>query len=84
MRRRTACRRRIAFGLSQRFYPFDYEHGRLTRAIAAAAIGYVAAAQLPAMPSDRRCARARDDGHGGDGRALVDDAGFSVRTSFAA
>ncbi len=39
----------IAFGLSQRLYPVDYERGRLTRAIAAAAIGYVAAAQLPGM-----------------------------------
>jgi O-antigen/teichoic acid export membrane protein len=41
----------IAFALSQRLYPIRYEHGRLTRAIAAAAIGYVAAAQLPGMPA---------------------------------
>jgi O-antigen/teichoic acid export membrane protein len=41
----------IAFGLSQRLYPVRYEHGRLTRAIAAAVIGYAAAAQLPGMPS---------------------------------
>ena len=41
----------IAFGLSQRFYPIAYEHGRLTRAIAAAAVAYLAAVALPAMPS---------------------------------
>jgi O-antigen/teichoic acid export membrane protein len=41
----------IAFGLSQRLYPVRYEHGRLARAIAAAAAGYLAASQLPGMPS---------------------------------
>jgi len=40
----------IAFGFSQRLYPVDYELGRLARAIAAAAVAYVAAAQLPGMP----------------------------------
>jgi O-antigen/teichoic acid export membrane protein len=40
----------IAFGLSQRLYPVDYEYGRLTRAIGAAAIAYLAAVQLPGMP----------------------------------
>src|SRR6185503_3732902 len=39
-----------AFGFSQRLYPVDYELGRLARAIAAAAVAYVAAAQLPGMP----------------------------------
>jgi len=41
----------IAFALSQRFYPVRYEYGRLTRAVLAAAIGYVAAQILPAMPA---------------------------------
>jgi O-antigen/teichoic acid export membrane protein len=41
----------IAFALSQRLYPVRYEGGRLARAIAAAAFGYLAAASLPGMPS---------------------------------
>jgi O-antigen/teichoic acid export membrane protein len=40
----------IAWRLSRRFYPIDYEWGRLARAVGAAAIGYLAARALPAMP----------------------------------
>jgi O-antigen/teichoic acid export membrane protein len=41
----------IAYRLSQRFYPVDYESGRILRAVAAAAAGYVAAMSLPPMPA---------------------------------
>ena len=37
----------IAFALSQRFYPIRYEHGRIARAVAAAALAYVAAGAVP-------------------------------------
>jgi O-antigen/teichoic acid export membrane protein len=39
----------IAFRFSQRFYPIDYEWGRLARVAAAALVGYLAARLLPAM-----------------------------------
>jgi O-antigen/teichoic acid export membrane protein len=39
----------LAYRFSQRFYPVRYEYGRLSRAVAAALIGYLAATQLPAM-----------------------------------
>jgi O-antigen/teichoic acid export membrane protein len=41
----------IAFRMSQQFYPVSYEYARVTRAVAAAAIAYVAAWMLPVMPS---------------------------------
>ncbi len=40
----------LAYMFSQRFYPVRYEYGRLSRAVAAALIGYLVATQLPAMP----------------------------------
>lgn len=40
----------IAFVLAQRVYPIAYERGRLSRAVLAAAVAYVSAASLPAMP----------------------------------
>jgi O-antigen/teichoic acid export membrane protein len=39
----------IAYRLSQRFYPVDYEAGRLLRAVVAALAAYAAAASLPEM-----------------------------------
>jgi O-antigen/teichoic acid export membrane protein len=39
----------IAFRFSQRFYPIDYEWGRLARVSAAALLGYMAAGLLPAL-----------------------------------
>jgi O-antigen/teichoic acid export membrane protein len=41
----------IAFSLAQRVYPITYETARLSRALVAAALGYAAAALLPAMPA---------------------------------
>ncbi|HMF61818.1 MAG TPA: oligosaccharide flippase family protein, partial [Vicinamibacterales bacterium] len=41
----------IAFRMSQQFYPVSYEYARVTRAVAAAVIAYVAASMLPVMPS---------------------------------
>ena len=40
----------VAFGLSQKFYPIRYEHGRISRAIVASIAGYVVAIALPALP----------------------------------
>jgi O-antigen/teichoic acid export membrane protein len=37
----------VAFALSQRFYPIRYEHGRIARAVGAAALAYVAAGAIP-------------------------------------
>lgn len=39
----------IAYRFSQRFYPIQYEAGRLSRVVAAAAIAYAAGRALPAM-----------------------------------
>jgi O-antigen/teichoic acid export membrane protein len=39
----------IAYYFSQRFYPIQYEAGRLTRVVAAAALAFVVAHVLPAM-----------------------------------
>ena len=39
----------IAFAMSQRFYPIRYERGRITRAVAAAGLGYLAARAVPPM-----------------------------------
>jgi O-antigen/teichoic acid export membrane protein len=39
----------LALGFSQRFYPVAYEYGRLSRAVGAALVGYIAARALPAM-----------------------------------
>ena len=41
----------IAFRFSQRFYPIPYEHGRIARAVGAAALGFGLASVLPEMPS---------------------------------
>ena len=41
----------IALALSQRYYPVRYEGGRLSRAVLAAGLAYLAAIVLPAMPS---------------------------------
>ena len=41
----------VAFGFSQRFYPVAYEYGRVSRAIAAALVAYIAARTWPAMPA---------------------------------
>lgn len=41
----------IAFRFSRRFYPIDYEWGRLARVAGAALLAYLAARQLPAMPA---------------------------------
>ena len=41
----------IAFRFSQRFYPIQYERGRIARAVSAALLGYIAAISLPGMPS---------------------------------
>ena len=40
----------IAFRFSQRFYPIPYEWGRITRAVGAAVLGWVAAVSLPDLP----------------------------------
>lgn len=40
----------MAFGFSQRFYPVDYEWGRLVRVAGAALLGYLLARRLPGMP----------------------------------
>jgi len=40
----------LAFGFSQRFYPVQYEYGRISRAVAAALVAYVAGRALPDMP----------------------------------
>ena len=40
----------LAFGFSQRFYPVRYEYGRISRAVAAALVAYVAGRALPDMP----------------------------------
>ena len=40
----------LAFTFSQRVYPVRYEYGRVSRAMAAAAIGYLAASAVPALP----------------------------------
>lgn len=40
----------LAFRYSQRFYPIDYERGRIARAVLAAVLGYGAAAAIPALP----------------------------------
>ena len=40
----------LAFMFSQRFYPVRYEYGRLTRAISASLIAFVAAIAVPALP----------------------------------
>ena len=40
----------LAYGFSQRFYPVRYEYGRVSRAVAAALVAYVAGRALPAMP----------------------------------
>lgn len=39
----------VAYRLSQRFYPIEYEWGRLLRVGGAALLGYLVAARLPAM-----------------------------------
>ena len=39
----------LALGFSQRFYPVAYESGRLSRAVGAALVAYIAARALPAM-----------------------------------
>lgn len=39
----------IAYRLSQRFYPIEYERGRIARAVAAPLLGYLAAWMLPVM-----------------------------------
>jgi O-antigen/teichoic acid export membrane protein len=39
----------LALGFSQRFYPVAYEYGRLSRAVGAALVAYIAAGALPAM-----------------------------------
>jgi O-antigen/teichoic acid export membrane protein len=41
----------LAYVFSQRFYPIQYEYGRLSRAVAAALIGYSVAKALPTMPA---------------------------------
>ena len=41
----------IAFRFSQRFYPIPYEWGRITRAVAAAFLGWLVAVSLPDLPS---------------------------------
>jgi O-antigen/teichoic acid export membrane protein len=38
----------LALGFSQRFYPVSYEYGRLSRAVGAALVAYIAARALPA------------------------------------
>lgn len=40
----------LAYGFSQRFYPVQYEYGRISRAVAAALVAYVAGHALPDMP----------------------------------
>ena len=40
----------LAYGFSQRFYPVQYEYGRVSRAVAAALVAYGAGHVLPAMP----------------------------------
>jgi O-antigen/teichoic acid export membrane protein len=40
----------IAYRLSQRFYPVQYEYGRIARVMATAIIAFAAARVLPAMP----------------------------------
>jgi O-antigen/teichoic acid export membrane protein len=40
----------VAYGFSQRFYPVRYEYGRVSRAVAAALVAYLAGRSLPAMP----------------------------------
>jgi O-antigen/teichoic acid export membrane protein len=44
----------VAYRLSQRFYPVRYEYARLTRAIGAALVAYMAARMVPAMPAIAR------------------------------
>ena len=41
----------LAFTFSQRVYPVRYEYGRLARAIGAAAVAFLAAIAVPAMPA---------------------------------
>jgi O-antigen/teichoic acid export membrane protein len=41
----------VAYRFSRRFYPIPYEAGRISRAVAAALLGYVAARLVPDMPS---------------------------------
>ena len=41
----------LAYVFSQRFYPIQYEYGRLSRAVAAALIAYFVAKGLPTMPA---------------------------------
>jgi len=41
----------LAYVFSQRFYPIQYEYGRLSRAVAAALIAYSVATGLPTMPA---------------------------------
>jgi O-antigen/teichoic acid export membrane protein len=41
----------LAFRFSQRFYPIEYEWGRLARVSASALLGYLAASRLPVMPA---------------------------------
>lgn len=40
----------VAYRFSQRFYPIDYEWGRLARVAAGAIVGYAAARLVPALP----------------------------------
>jgi O-antigen/teichoic acid export membrane protein len=40
----------IAFRFSQRFYPIQYERGRILRAMIAAAVAYIAAVSIPELP----------------------------------
>lgn len=40
----------VAYRFSQRFYPIDYEWGRLTRVAASALLGYLVARAVPALP----------------------------------
>ena len=41
----------VAYFLSQRFYPVQYEYGRVVRAILAALLAYATARALPSMPA---------------------------------
>ena len=41
----------VAFHFAQRFYPIEYEWGRLARVSGAALLGFLAARQLPPMPA---------------------------------
>lgn len=41
----------LAFTFSQRFYPVHYEYGRITRAVGASAIAFLAAMAVPQLPA---------------------------------